>query len=235
MGNTSLYPEFLISASAGVMNFAEYLIQAFNIGDIIKSLKSVPAWLLLGGYLFLRSLFGALMMFVLKPDMEQGAMTLVNTPMKVIKYGIMIYLSVDVFLFLLLISVIGAPFAVAVFLATRLLLLFGYVPLSIFVGYALEDVLKIKGYTSLYYFLGAFVCFLCCFVPILGRAFLFFVFPVLSYGSLYVLMVNKYKIKHSHKVVFHSSASHRSFKKKKILSIIVKDVDFTDLEEKNEN
>jgi len=234
MGNTSLYPEFLISASTSVMDFVEYLMEALNVSGIIKTLGSLPLVLLLGGYLFLRYIFGTIIMFVLKPDMEQGAMTLVNTPIKVIKYGIVIYLSVDVFLFLLLISVIGAPFAVIVFFATRLLLLFGYVPLAIFVGYALEDVLKIKGYTSLYYFLGAFVCSLCCFVPVLGRAFLFFVFPVLSYGSLYVLMFNKCKIKHSHKVAFHSSASHKNFKKNKIFSIIVKNVDFNDLEENNE-
>ena len=233
-GNASVYPEFLVPAFEGIMSFTDYIIKAFNLEEVAAFLFSLPSFLLMGGYLLLRYFLGFTALLFSKGDMEQGAMILVISPMKVIKYGIMIYLSVDFILLLLLVSVIGSPLAGLIFLASRIFLLLGYVPLAVFVGYAIGDALKIRGYTLLYYFLGAFACSVCCFVSVLGRSFFLFVFPVISYGTIYMLLLNKYKTGNSHSVIFKTSRADKDFERERLYSVIVKDVDFSDVEDKNE-
>ncbi len=219
------YPRELIFISQNIMEMFKVIIQALGISSYVQYLADLPDTLLLiagaGGQLII----GLLFLFLFKRQSEQGAMVLIRHYGKVISSGLVLYFGIAAIVGMHIYSVVGIPFSIASSFIVMLLVQFGRISLAIFIGYVFEGVLRISGYTLIYYLIGNFIMILSESVFGIGGAFIFFVYPVLSLGTVFLLFVYRRVLKISLPVTFKTRHGEESFDRDKIRDIIKEGLD----------
>lgn len=219
---TGNYPSQLISLSQGMVLIGEKIIESFGLIELVAILNFIPlkVFILIGG--IIQITIGLIILLIFKKHMEQGTMILIKQPVDTIKTGLCLYSLIAAIFFVFAYSVIGIPISIAVIIISHLIVLLGSIPISIFLGYLLAERLNMSGYTVIYYFIGSFIRLLCESIYTLSGAFLFFIFPVLSIGTFFFIIVNEKFYKIHYKVIFKTKAKEVPFNKKKIKDIITK-------------
>lgn len=216
------YPEQVILFFHSTIAVCEEVVKAAGLTKIVQFFSSFPIGflILIGGCVQIT--IGLIVLLIFKGSMEQGTMILLKQPFDAIKAGLCLYFLIVSIVFIFTYSVIGIPFSVTLIGLNHLFIFLGSIPLSIFLGYLLAERLNISGYTIIYYFIGSFIKLLCESIYTLGGAFIFFIFPVLSMGTLFLLIVNRNIYKISYAVKFRTKAKEEPFDRKKIRDIITK-------------
>lgn len=209
---------FVHSVIDVMISIAEYL----NLTQLVLFLQRIPIRLVLMALGMVEMMVGFFVLACFKRQMEQGAMLLLEEFLQVLKSGIVLY---GMFIALLLISaysVVGLPFGAALFVFTNGIAMIGKIPLAVVMGYLLLERLSVAGYTYIYFFAGGFVILLFECVYAIGGAFLVFVFPVLSLGIIFTLILYRCFYKISYPVKFPVRKGQEAFDRKKIRDIITK-------------
>lgn len=216
------YPSQLILLSQGMVLIGEKIIESFGLTDLLEIFHVIPlkVFIFIGG--IIQMTIGLIILLISKKHMEQGTMILLKQPIDTIKTGLCLYFLIAAIFFVFAYSVIGIPISIIIILISHFIVLIGNIPLSIFLGYLFAEKLNISGYTIIYYFIGSFVRLLCESIYTLSGAFLFFIFPVLSIGTFFFMIVNQKFYKLYHTVIFKTKAKETNFNKKKMKNIITK-------------
>ncbi len=216
------YPLELVQFLNGFVELAENMITYFGLTKIYQILQQIPIkWILLltEGFEFA---VGFLILFLFRPQWEQGTMLLLKKGGMVIKTGIALYVMLFAIICIFIYSVVGLPIGTLFLLVQHIAISLGYIPIAVFFGYLLLQQFQIKGEIYLYYMIGTFVMLLFKNVSLIGGAFLFFVFPVLALGVDMLLFIYHFIYQCSFPVEFQEE---KKFNRDKIRDIIKKDME----------
>lgn len=215
------YPLELVQFLNGFVELAENMIAYFGLTKLYLILQHIPSkWILLlaGGFEFA---IGFFILFLFRPQWEQGTMLLLKKGCSVIKAGITLYLMLFAVISIFIYSVIGLPIGALFMILQHIAISLGDIPIAIFLGYLLLQQFQIKGEIYLYYMIGTFVMLLFKNVSLIGGAFLFFIFPVLALGVDMLLLIYHFVYKCRLPVEFQKE---NKFHRDKIRDIIKKDL-----------
>ncbi len=145
-------------------------------------------------------------------------MILLKKTSDVLKTGICLYVMLFAVILVFVYSIVGLPIGAVLFLFRHIAIIFGRIPIAIFLGYLLLQQFQIKGETYLYYMIGSFVMLLFENVYLIGSAFLLFVFPVVALGVDVLLIVYYFIYKCSFTIEWQQQK--QKFDRNKIRNII---------------
>lgn len=134
-----------------------------------------------------------------KSFFEQGSMTIVHEPLRVLRNGLLAYFICIALIFMFLISVVGFPIAVLILLLLYIFILLGEISLSIVIGYfILPRPNKTLSYANM--MVGAIIISIVGYIPFVGVVAKYVLLPLLCLGMLSCCIMNGF-IK---KVFFHT-------------------------------
>ena len=216
------YPEDLVNFFKSNLILAVKIADYMGLSDVVALLQSVPpmALLLVAGILHMAAGFCVLKWK--KSQMEQGVCLLIEELPQVVKSGIILYTMLAALLFISIYSVAGVWFGVCLLFIVQFAVMFGRIPLAVFLGFLLTERLFVKGHTYLFFFIGGFVMLFCESVYAIGGAFLFFVFPVLALGTLFTLFLYRCCYRVSLPVKFPTAPPKEILDRDKLRDIITK-------------
>ena len=216
------YSNDIINFSEGTVIIAQKILIALGLEEVIKFLLEIPVFTLICASGIFHIVIGLFVLKIFKNRVEQGAMIMIKKPSKVIALGNFVYLLGIILFFVFAISIIGLPIAFIIGLIIHIAVFLGKISLAVFFGYNICQILKVSGYTYMYYMIGSFFIILCQSVYTIGVAFALYVFPVLSIGSFIITIMNRFVFKMSYKVEFETTRQKQKFDRKKIRDIITK-------------
>lgn len=176
------YPEGLVQFLNSFVELAESIIGYFGLTKLFHILHCFSIKWILFCMGSIQIAVGFLILFLFRNTWEQGAMILLKKSGEVLKTGICLYIMLFLVIVIFIYSVVGLPIGAILLLLRYIAVVFGRIPIAIFLGYLLLQQFQIKGETYLYYIIGSFVMLLFENVYLIGSAFLFFVFPVMALG-----------------------------------------------------
>lgn len=217
---TAEYPDGLVTLAGNMTEMLWGLIDALGLASLLNKLSLIPPFVLIiiGG--LIQIVLGLFVLSICKDTMEQGAMLVLKKGGELLQYGMTLYLFVCSLLFIFIYSVIGAPFGILIILLLHIASFFGGIPLAIYIGYMTEELLGIRGRTVTYFLLGRFIMVLCESIFGVGTAFLLFVFPVCSLGSVFLLFLYRKVLRIRFPVCFPKGPGKESFDRGRIRDII---------------
>ncbi|NDO46735.1 hypothetical protein [Clostridium sp. MD294] len=183
------YPKELVQFLSSFVELTENIIGYFGLTKLFDILHSFSIKWILFCIGSIQIAVGFLILFLFRNIWEQGAMILLKKSDEVLKAGICLYVMLFAVIVMFVYSVVGLPIGAILLLLRHIAVVFGRIPIAIFLGYLLLQQFQIKGETYLYYIIGSFVMLLFENVYLIGSAFLFFVFPVIALGVDMLLIV----------------------------------------------
>ncbi len=216
------YPTDIIDFSTGIVIIFEKIMIALGLQNFIIIMSRIPLIALVFASGIFKIVIGLILLFIFKSTAEQGTMIIIKKPIKVIAIGNIVYILELILFFIFTLSVIGLPIAVIIGILGYITSFLGCIPLAMFFGYNICQILNVSGYTYMYYMIGSFFMVLCQSVYAIGVAFSMYVFPVLSIGIFIILLLNRFVFKMSYKIEFNTKREKEPFDRKKIKDIITK-------------
>lgn len=215
----SNYPKEISLFVESVIVVVEKIIIALGISEFIFLFQKIPFLYVIIFFDIACFLIGVIFITFFKKGIEQGAMSIVKSPFSVIKTGNILYFMIFSVVFIFIISVIGIPIALLIFLITILFLFWGNLCLSVYLGYNICQYLKSKKNIYIYFLIGSIVKVSCKVLYAFGLAFVLYIFPVFSLGIVCVTFYNKFILKMSYKIELYGKDK---FDRNKIKDIIKK-------------
>lgn len=216
------YPKEVVLFMKSLMMMVEELISAFGLLALADFINRIPFRILIFLFSLAQILFGSILVLGLQNRVNQGVMTILKNPGKVIKWGMILFICCFLCFLIFAYSIIGAPFGLFIFACCFICSSLGGIPLAIYVGYMVQERLQVPGYTFTYYILGSFIVMAAQSVYGIGSAFTLFILPVLSIGTFFVMVVNRHYFKLLYEVEFCETRKKEAFDRNKIREIIKK-------------
>ena len=212
------YPKGVVQFLNSFVVLLENIIEYFGLTKLFHILHCFSIEWILFCVESIQIAIGFLILFLFRNTWEQGAMILLKKTSDVLKTGICLYVMLFAVILVFVYSIVGLPIGAVLFLFRHIAIIFGRIPIAIFLGYLLLQQFQIKGETYLYYMIGSFVMLLFENVYLIGSAFLLFVFPVVALGVDVLLIVYYFIYKCSFTIEWQQQK--QKFDRNKIRNII---------------
>lgn len=221
--NITVYANFDFSKVVNAMQKLPYLYDFIQEFFILNNSFSFVV------FRFVRIIFefilGIIVVSVAKYFVHQGASVVCNDIKKAFLSGVLAYTLIVVILILFFVSFVGFPIAILILTCTYITVIIFKVGLETYIGYKIEQKLKCNWQIYLNYLVGTIVIETFGFIPYVGQFILFCLVPIMSFGILIVLFLNKYIYKNYYKVSYRDKPAEKKYDRDKINDIIKKGID----------
>ena len=218
----NIYPQQLLTTINLFINMFESIIISFGLSNFALYLSKIPLLLILLVLSLATVFINSIILLLFKKNIDQAAAMIPKNISTIIVSGLIIYALISFTVVLFTYSIVGVPMAAFILFIAFILMKLGEIPVNIIIGSFVRERLNISKMGSVRYFwLGSFMMFLTKSVYSIGAAFEFFIYPVLSLGTLFVFLVNKFVIKIHYKVEYNLDNDKNKFNKEKMRDIIL--------------
>lgn len=216
------YPIEVVNLMNSLLGMAEAAIVAFGLSPLAQFLSKIPISYILIAISITGILLESVILLCTKKSAKQSVVILTTSFFKVLLSGLMLYFMFCTIIFTFVYSVVGIPFAIALFLVLVIFIMLGNIPLSIYIGTTIQQLLNIKP-LNMYsnFLLGSFIICLSKTVYSVGGALIFFVYPVITFGIVFMYIINVKILKNG---CIDNNNDKENFDREKIRDIISKDI-----------
>lgn len=219
-----ILPENFVTVSNAVFNDIASVIVAFKIVDVISAVENIPWSLLMFSFSLVSLGIGYLVLKFNTKRMKIGSAIFSAELVKVVKWGLFIYLMRAILIFVFVYSVVGIPVAIVFIAATKIVDIVGMVPVAINIGTSIQEIINGNDRRIEYnYIIGAIAMLMSANVYAVGCALFLFVFPVLSFGTISCMIEKRVFCVPVNTSEFESEK--KRFDRNKIRDIITKGLD----------
>ena len=195
-------------------------IQRTTGGALAEYTDTVPPLMVQMAKVFGHIILGILFLSIWKNTLEQGSIVLEYEWKNVIKKGSVVFLMQITLILIFVISVIGFPVAILVFMSTYIFVTIGHVSFAVWVGWKIETRLEVRWHTYIYFLVGSTVVHLINSIPIVGWVMSLIVVPIVGIGVLVQLFLNRWIYKRKYPIPFCRVPVEEAFHKKIVYDLI---------------
>ena len=186
------YPQEVIAAVKMIEDGVAGIITVLKLQQIVEFLSKLPVSVV---FCSIGAVFFAVGMAAVKllpKKVKMGSDIVYLNLDGVIKMGLLIYVMRLVLTLVFVFSVVGIPVAIVITAVFAVINLIGFVPVAVFIGHTIQEMANGSDRRLIYnYTLGALFMLLCINVYAVGSTFMFFIFPVLSFGAFAMIVSRK--------------------------------------------
>ena len=213
-----VYPQTVVTVAEALRENIEGAIYILRLKQAAMLLFSLPVPILIGlvgAAFFLIGVF-ALKLFPKKIWLGAGIVSL--NLKKIVKLGLLIYVMKFIVFMIFFYSVVGIPFIFFLEAAFLVVYIIGALFVAAFIGSLIQEMANGSDRRMIYNFtIGTVFMLLCLNVYAIGGTFLFFIFPVISYGA-FAGMVSRRAL--NMRVPENKNDENKKFDREKMRTII---------------